>query len=130
MAASNGSSKKRTKLTFRQRRVFSEDFKREKVQQITAGHYKISSFCKLWSLPPVTVYRWIYQYSPEHKKGTTMIVQKDAEATKTQQLLTRVAELERSVGQKQLAIDYLEKLIEVASKELAIDLKKNYKPTL
>jgi hypothetical protein len=33
--------------------------------------------------------------------------------------------LERAVGQKQLKIDYLEKLIELAGDELGMDLKKN-----
>jgi transposase len=82
----------------------------------------------LWSVSAMSVYNWIYKYSPAHKKGTTMVIQKDSEATKTQELQNQVAELERILGQKQLAIDYLEKLIELASKELEIDLKKNYKP--
>ncbi len=59
-----------------------------------------------------------------------MVIQKDSEASKTQELQTRIANLERHLGQKQLALDYLEKLIELASKELDIDIKKNYKPTL
>ena len=40
-----------------------------------------------------------------------MVVQKDSEATKVKDLLARIAELERIVGQKQLAIDFQEKLI-------------------
>ncbi len=38
---------------------------------------------------------------------------------------SRIRELERAVGQKQLKIDYLEKLIEIAGKDLGLDLKKN-----
>lgn len=38
---------------------------------------------------------------------------------------SRIRELERVVGQKQLKIDYLEKLIEIAGKDLGLDLKKN-----
>ena len=34
-------------------------------------------------------------------------------------------ELEGMLGRKQIAIDYLEKLIELAEKELSIDIKKN-----
>ena len=37
----------------------------------------------------------------------------------------RIRDLERAVGQKQLKIDYLEKLIEIAGKDLGLDLKKN-----
>lgn len=117
-------SKKSTKLKIRQRRIFSEEFKREKVQELNAGLYNVSSFCKLWDVTSPAVYRWIYLYSPEHKKGTTMVVQKDSETHRTNDLLNQVAELERCLGQKQMQIDYLEKLVELASKEYEIDLKK------
>jgi hypothetical protein len=82
----------------------------------------------LWSVSKQTVYDWVYQYSPEHKKGTTMVIQQDSEATKTQELQRRIAELERSLGQKQMVIDYQDKLIELASKEFEVDIKKNFKP--
>ncbi len=59
-----------------------------------------------------------------------MVVQQESEAAKTQELLKRVAELERILGQKQMEIDYQSKLIEIASKELDIDLKKSFKLTL
>lgn len=118
--------KKSTILKIRQRRIFSEEFKREKVQELNAGLYSISSFCKLWDVTSAAVYRWIYLYSPEHKKGTTMVVQKESEAQRTSELLIQVAELERRLGQKQMQLDYLEKLVELASKEYDIDFKKNF----
>ena len=42
----------------------------------------------------------------------------------------RLAELERIVGQKQLEIDFLNKLLEIGSKELDFDIKKNFSPKL
>lgn len=123
-------SKKSTKLNIRQRRIFSEEFKREKVQEISSGLCSIKSFCNLWGVSSVTVYRWLYRYSPEHKKGTTMVIQKDSEAQKTAELLGKVASLEQRLGQKQMQIDYLEKLIEIASKDAGVDLKKNTKVPL
>lgn len=128
MSTSSRKSQKSATFKIRQRRVFSDDFKREKVEQITSGQYTIAAFCKLWELNPVTVYDWIYKFSPHHKRGTTMVIQKDSETVKTQQLQQRVAELERCLGQKQMALDYLEKLIELASAEMNIDIKKNYRP--
>jgi len=41
-------------------------------------------------------------------------------------LQLRLAELERIIGQKQLQIDYLEKIIELGSEEVGIDIKKKY----
>ncbi len=49
----------------------------------------------------------------------------ESEAVKTKLLVERNAELERIIGQKQLKIDYLEKLLEIASEDLKIDLKKS-----
>jgi transposase len=121
-------SKKSTNFHIRQRRVFSTEFKRQKVAELTSGKISISNFCKLWEIESCTVYRWIYKYSPEHKKGTTMVVQLDSEATKTEALLQRISELERTLGQKQMIIDFNDKLIEIASKELDIDIKKNFSP--
>ena len=50
----------------------------------------------------------------------------ESEAYKTKQLLEQVAELERVIGQKQLEIDYLDKLLELESQELGYDLKKKH----
>jgi hypothetical protein len=59
-----------------------------------------------------------------------MVVQKDSEATKVLELQAKIAKLEQILGQKQLVIDFNEKLIEIASKELEIDLKKNFSSKL
>ena len=50
----------------------------------------------------------------------------ESESQKTQFYQNRVAELERIVGQKQLEIDFRDKLIDLASAELGVDLKKNF----
>ncbi len=42
------------------------------------------------------------------------------------ELEARVKELERTVGRKQIMIDYLEKMMEIAKDELDIDIKKNF----
>ena len=46
--------------------------------------------------------------------------------TKNSELQKRVADLERVVGQKQLEIDFLNKLLEIGSSELGFDLKKKF----
>lgn len=91
-------SKKSTILKIRQRRTFSEEFKREKVQELNAGLYSVSSLCKLWDVTSSAVYGWIFLYSPEYKKRTPMVVQKESESQRTNELLRQVAELERRLG--------------------------------
>lgn len=106
-------------------RNFSEQFKEEKVKDLLDKRISIKQLCDLWQVSRVTAYKWLYKYSPHHSSGTKMVVQMESEAHKTLQMLQRVAELERIVGQKQLEIDFLNKLMEVATEELGYDLKKN-----
>ena len=50
---------------------------------------------------------------------------KDSTIDKLKQLELKIKELEQAVGQKQIKIDYLEKMIDIAKDEFNIDIKKN-----
>ena len=119
----------KNKLKIRQRRTFSEEFKRQKVQQIVDKLISVAEVAEHYKVSRVTVYRWLYRYSPHHEQGTIQVVQMQSEEHKTKQLRQQIAELERIIGQKQLHIDYLEKLIVISSEELKIDLNKNFDMT-
>ena len=115
-----------SKLEIRQRRTFSEAFKRQKVQDLIDKKISVKELSELYKVSRTSVYRWLYRYSPHYQQETSQVVQMESEAVKTKALQQQVADLERVVGQKQLQIDYLEKLIELASKELDLDIKKNF----
>jgi transposase len=115
-----------TKLEIKQRRCFSEQFKQAKVKELLEKRLTIHQLCQLYEVSRTSAYKWLYKYSPHHQQKTTLVVQMESEAFKTQQLLQHIAELERAVGQKQLEIDYLNKLLELGSEELGFDLKKNF----
>ncbi len=110
----------------RPRRVFSEDFKRQKVKEVEQNLLTVSELARLHGVTTGTVYNWVYKYSASLKKGEAQVVQLESEALKTKALLQRVAELERVVGQKQLVIDVQEKIIELGSAESGVDWKKNF----
>jgi len=110
----------------RTRRIFSDTFKRQRVKEIDRGLVSVTEVSKLYSVSKQSVYRWLYKYSTHHPKGVIQVVQMESESQRTKALLERVAELERIVGQKQLELDFLEKLVEISSKELKIDLKKSF----
>jgi transposase len=50
---------------------------------------------------------------------------KDSDSQKLNELQKRIEELESSLGRKQVHVEYLEKMIELAEKEYGIDIKKN-----
>jgi len=112
------------------RKIYSETFKKQKVKDIEAGLIKVGELAKLYSMSPQTVYRWLYKYSVHLKKGSVQVVQMKSEEHKTRELLAQIKELEAALGRKQLTIDYLEKLISLASSELKVDLKKNFDTSL
>ena len=73
----------------------------------------------------VTIYNWIYKFSTFNEKGLRIIEMKESSSQKLKLLESRIKELEGVVGRKQITIDYLEKMIDIAKDELNIDIKKN-----
>lgn len=114
------------KLQIRERRIFSEDIKRKAVKDLTSKRTTMRSLMNEHQISHQTVYQWLYKYSPYHEQKCTLVVQMKSEETKNSELQKRLAELERTIGQKQLEIDFLNKLLEVGSLELGFDLKKNF----
>lgn len=114
------------KLQIRERRIFSEDLKKKAVRDLTSKRTTIRALINEHQVSEQTVYRWLYKYSPYHERKCTLVVQMKSEETKNSELQKRVADLERVVGQKQLEIDFLNKLLEIGSSELGFDLKKNF----
>lgn len=123
-------SKKLKKSTqaYRQNRVFSESFKRQKVKEIEAKQLRVSQICDLYEVSRTSVYRWLKKYGQNTEKNVKIVVEMESESYKTKQLLERVAELERVVGLKQLDIDYLNHLLELESQEVGYDIKKKHAP--
>ena len=115
-----------SKLVIRERRYFSETFKKEKVQELIDKRTTIQKLCDLYGVSRTSIYKWLYQYSPHYEQKSRQVIEMESESQKTQFYQNRVSELERIVGQKQLEIDFREKLIALASAELGIDLKKNF----
>ena len=58
------------------------------------------------------------------KKKEKIVYETESDLVRVKLLQERIKELERAVGQKQLKIDFLEKMIEIAEEDLKIDIKK------
>jgi transposase-like protein len=116
----------KSKLKIKVVRNFSEEFKRAKVKELEQKQITIPKLVTLYGISRTSVYNWLYQYSVHYKQGTRLVVELESESKKTERLLKRVCELEQVIGQKQLEIDFLNKLIEVSSDELSVDIKKNF----
>ena len=107
------------------KRRFSEDFKLQLVKDYESGKYTIKEMSNLYDISQQNIYNWIYKYSKYNKKSIKVVEIKDSQMEKIKQLEKRNADLERALGQKQMSIDFLEKMIELAKEEYDIDIKKN-----
>jgi transposase len=106
-------------------RRFSEEFKKSIVSEFEKGNFSVLQLSRLHSVHFQTIYKWIYKFSTFNEKGYRIVEMEESTSKKLKDQEARIRDLERAVGQKQLKIDYLEKLIEIAGKDLGLDLKKN-----
>ena len=111
--------------TIRKKRIYSEEFKRKIVKDFESGQFSVPQLEKLFNIGNPLIYRWVYKFSTFNGKGSRIIEMKESSSGKMKSLEQRVKELERMIGQKQIKIDYLEKMIDIAKDELNIDIKKN-----
>lgn len=109
----------------RKHRVYSEEFKKEIVNFYESGKFSVLQMERLYGVNNVTIYNWIYKFSIFNEKGIRVVEMKHSNIDKLKHLELKIKELEQAVGQKQIKIDYLEKMIDIAKDEFSIDIKKN-----
>lgn len=112
------------------RRVFDLDLKLELVKKVEGGKLKVGEISKLYGVSTTAVRKWMYKYSELYKKQTRVIVEKKSISKKNQELSEHIKELEQALGQKQMRVDYLEKLLDIASERLGEDIEKKIKRLL
>lgn len=110
----------------RQNRYFSEEFRRKKVREIELNITTISEVSREYQVSDTAVRKWLYKYSAMRKKGVKQIIEAKSDTRKLQQLKDQVKELEQIIGQKQLLIDFQQKVIELTEQEYKIDIKKKF----
>lgn len=108
----------------RQNRYFSLDFKKKRVEEIEKNLVTVSDICKTHKVSRTSVYKWLYKYSDMAKKQVKQVVEAKSDTKKIQLLQEKIKELERIVGQKQILIEFQEKMIEIAESTYKIDIKK------
>lgn len=106
-------------------RQFTSEFKKTIVAEFESGKFSVGQLSKLHGIREPNIYQWIHKFSTFNEKGFRIVEMKDSTSKKVKDLEKKVKELERMVGQKQIKIDYLEKMIEIAKEQFDMDIKKN-----
>ena len=117
------------KMSVEQRRVrhFSEEFKRKKVRELETGQSNIAEIVREYEVTRNSVYNWMNKFGTmKKKKPVRLVVETDSDTKRIIELKEQVAELERKLGQKQILIDFKDKMIELAEERYGVDIKKNF----
>lgn len=117
--------KTQRKTSLKQRRVFSEAIKKQVVHGIESGKHSVREVSRELGTHDQTIYRWIYRYSRYLAKNKVMVIEDNSEGFRTKELEKRLKEAEAALGRKQMEIDFLNKMIELANEEFKTDIKKN-----
>lgn len=115
---------KKSKLN---QRIFSDAFKKEKVELLDQGKISVSELCKIYEVSTTAVYNWKNKYS-KYNSSERIVVEKISEEKKNIELRQQIRNLEQALGRKQLELDYYKSVIEVVSEEEGVDVEKKYKP--
>lgn len=107
-------------------RYFSADFKKKRVQELENNLVSVSDICKTHKVSRTSVYRWLYKYSNMAIKQVRQVVEAKSDTKKIDLLEGRIKELERIIGQKQILIDFQDKMIEIAESTYEVDIKKKF----
>lgn len=95
------------------------------VSEYESGQHSALELSRLHNLSLKVVYNWIYKYSNYNKQKIRVVEMSESSTKKVKDLEQKIKELEGIVGRKQIEIDYLSKMIEIASEDLGVDIKKN-----
>lgn len=110
----------------RRHRKFSDSFRIQKVRELETGKTKVSELCRQYEVSNTSVYRWLRKFGTMKDKEVRLVVETDSDTKQLLALKKRVAELERIIGQKQILIDFKDRMIEIAEEAYGVDIKKKF----
>jgi transposase-like protein len=106
-------------------RVFSEEIKRQAVREYEKGKLTVLEISRFYHVSTTAVYKWLKKYSNFERHTIHVVEMSKSNTQKIKELEQKIKELEQAVGNKQMNIDFLEKMIEIAKDQYGIDIKKN-----
>ncbi|MBK9107000.1 MAG: transposase [Saprospiraceae bacterium] len=120
-------SKNKQKLSLKVQRVFSVEIRRKTVRDVERGKCTILQASNELGVSQGSIYKWINQYSLYLKQSKRMVVEDKSEAYRSKELENKLKEVEAMLGRKQMEIEFLNKMIEIANEEFKIDIKQSVK---
>ena len=116
---------KSSKKYKREKRYFSEEFRRARVKEYEEGKATVLDICRAYHVSETAVYHWIKKYSIHYQKSIIKVVQEKSETKKRLALEKKVGDLEKVIGQQHVQIQYYHRLLQMIGDHYDIDFEKN-----
>lgn len=113
------------KVRSQDRRIFSQEVKKQTVRDIEKGLCSVKQASLELGVSSVAIYKWIDRYSRYLQKNRVMVVEDQSESYRSKELEKKLREAEAMIGRKQMEIDLLNKIIDLANEQYRTDLKKS-----
>src|SRR6056297_2014756 len=110
----------------RQRRRFTEAFRKDKVTKIESGELTVAEVSRLYEIKPDNVRRWLKKYGRK-KLPEPIIISSASEYNRIDNLKKENSHLKQVIGDQQVEMIYLRGLIELAREQLGEDFEKKVK---
>ena len=107
------------------KRIFSENFKKEKVRLYETGRMTMSQISRTYGVSQTSLYKWLDRFRTL-PKNERIVVETDSDYIALSGLQKRVDNMERIIGNQQIKIDYLQALIKVAAEHYGEDIEKKF----
>jgi transposase len=111
--------------TKKQKKVFSESFKKAKVAMIESGKITTSSVAVQFDVSYTAVYNWVKKYG-KLKKPDKLVIETDSDYKKLLEVQKERDYLERYVGKQQIKLDYYEVLVRTIKEHYGEDVEKKF----
>lgn len=105
---------------------YSQAFKQQVVREYEAGASSYGLMQKYGIGGQHTVERWVKQYGRRGYRSELVVIQTVADQLEVKAMKERIGQLEAALAESVLENRMLNTTLEVASKALAVDLKKNF----
>ena len=117
--------KKSPKKSLKQYKIFSVSVKKQTVKDIEQGKCSVYEASQELQVSDTSIYNWINRYSVYLKKNKRLVVENKSEIYHSKELEKQIKELEAALGRKQMEVDLLNKIIDLANEKYNTDIKKN-----
>jgi len=105
---------------------YSEAFKQKVIKEIEEGKYSIGAAQKIYDIGSTdTIYRWLKENGKNHLIGKVIRVEMKGEKDRLKELERENKRLKEAMSDMVMENRCLTNLIDLAKRELGIDIKKN-----